>query len=550
LRNIEVSEEDELDCRGRINTENLRMTANPMQTTSFDCNRGDALRVAGNLDAAAAEYLKALALKPDCIEILSKLATVMAKRGLTEPAIRTWRRVLSQEPGRREAWIGLIGTLERAGRLRETLAAYRQAISRCPNDASLQSGMLYLLLHDPESEPGRVFDAHVEWGRRFAGPSVAGLATRSVDRSPSRRLHLGYVSPDFRDHSNGRFLEPLVWARDAAGFQVFCYSDVVRPDHVTERFRRSADTWREIRGLSDEKVAEIIRQDRIDILIDSTGHMAGNRMNLYAHRPAPLQIALPIYPGTTGVSAIDYVITDDLVNPPGDSERLHVEKLIRLNPISRCYRPDDQSPETVVLPAAANGAVTFGSFNRLSKVTDAMLSLWQRIMASLPDSRLNILVDGPGGDQTAPEFPSRFERLGLNLQRVNFLGRQPRWQYLEMLSACDICLDTFPYNGCTTTCDSLWMGTPVVSLTGKSHVSRVGLSLLSQVGLTDLASDLPARYMEIAIALSNDRQRLLEIRSNLRERMRQSSLTDARRFTAQFEAALREIWTKACETKS
>jgi predicted O-linked N-acetylglucosamine transferase (SPINDLY family) len=475
------------------------------------------------------------------------LGSALSSLGRRDEALEAFRSAVALEPNLPGNWKALLAALEQAGQLSEAIESYQQAISLFPADLGLQSARLYLLHQHSDLSPEKIFNAHMEWGRNFSDSAAGKIPSQDDDRSPTRKIRLCYISADFRDHPTARFIEPMLKAHDRDQFQVYCYSDVGKPDEVTKRCREAVDAWRNICGHSDEQVGALIRQDGINILIDITGHMAGNRMALFAKKPAPIQVALPMYPGTTGLSALDYFFSDGWVDPPGKTEHLYVEKLVRLSPIGRCYQPDEKSPDTIPLPADVNGFVTFGALNRLSKVTDAMLASWAQIIAAVPNSRLKVLVEGPGGKKTSAAILARFERQGFGPETVEFLGRQKRWQYLESLAACDICLDTFPYNGCTTTCDSLWMGTPVVTLVGETHVSRVGFSFLSQVGLAKLAAQTPVQYVETAVVLANDRQRLREIRTGLRERMWQSPLTNANQVTRAYEQALRGIWTTWCK---
>lgn len=507
---------------------------------------GDLLLEAGRQHEAGEAFARAAALEPTNPAWHANLGVARRQLGDLDGAITAFRRaaeVSNQEP----IYRNLAAVLGDVGNIPEALLWLRRRLEFRPAPASAVSDYLYALLHDESVTPAEHGRQAKAWGEALAASIKRAVHPFASAPQPTsgHRLRLGYISADFREHPTARFIEPILLSHDRSRFEVFCYSDVAKADEVTARCRSAAEVWRETRGLSDEKLAELIASDGIDILIDSTGHMANNRLAVFARKPAAVQVALPMYPGTTGLNAIDYYFTDALVDPPGTAEALYAEKLVRLEPLGRCYKPDEKSPALIPLPSEKSGAITFGAFNRLGKVTDAMLDAWSAIVLAVPGAKLNVLVEGPGGEQTSPMIRGRFESHGLGPEKVIFAGRRPRWQYLDMLSACDICLDTFPYNGCTTTCDSLWMGTPVVTLSGGTHVSRVGLGLLSQVGLADLATDSVGRYVETAIALANDRERLLEIRSNLRERMRHSPLTDGRRLTAHFEAALRDIWTKA-----
>jgi predicted O-linked N-acetylglucosamine transferase (SPINDLY family) len=359
-------------------------------------------------------------------------------------------------------------------------------------------------------------------------------------------LHIGYVSPDFRAHSVAFFFEPLLEKHSKSSFRIFCYSDVMRPDFVTRRLQPLASVWRDVRHLSDKQLAAQIQADGIDILVDLAGHTAGNRMSVFTRRPAPVQVSWLGYPNTTGLSAMDYRLTDSWADPPGETESLHTETLVRLPGGFLCYDPHNDSV-TESVSRDENGPITFGSFNNLAKVTPEVISVWSALLTQVPDARL-LLKTKPLRDEAVREHVySLFREQGIARDRVELTGWVPgRGDHLGLYSRVDIGLDTFPYNGTTTTCEALWMGVPVITLAGHVHAGRVGVGLLSQVGLTELIARDRADYVALAGQLAGDRDRLAALHGGLRTRVSASALCDARAFAGHVEAAYRNMWRAAC----
>ncbi|HEY2584351.1 MAG TPA: hypothetical protein VGI81_01150, partial [Tepidisphaeraceae bacterium] len=332
----------------------------------------------------------------------------------------------------------------------------------------------------------------------------------------------------------------LLAAHDRSEVELFCYAEVPVEDATTQRLRALADHWRVTVGRSDDALAEMIRQDGIDVLVDLAGHSAGNRLLAFARRPAPLQVTCNGYIDTTGMAAMDYRLTDALHDPPGATDHLQTERLVRLPACNWCYRPDD-SPPVSLPPGLSTGVVTFGCLNKLYKVTPQMLDIWARILKEVPHSRLLLVVQG--GDAANPSVRESLVGRGIDSERVEVLSKAAsRREYLERFGRVDVALDTFPFNGITTTCDALWMGVPVVSLCGQTHVSRAGLSILTAIGLGDLACATPDEYVRCATQLGTHTGRVSAIRAGLRERMERSPLRDERGYARAVEAAYRAMW--------
>jgi predicted O-linked N-acetylglucosamine transferase (SPINDLY family) len=350
-------------------------------------------------------------------------------------------------------------------------------------------------------------------------------------------LRIGYVSPDFRQHVMGFFMEGVLACHGREQFEIVCYSDVAKPDELTRRL--VADHWRSIAGQSDSQVADLIRQDRIDILVDLAGHTAGNRLRVLARKPAPIQVTHFGYMHTSGLATVDYRLTDAWCDPPEMTERYHTEKLLRLPNISWCYRPPP-CPEIGELPALRHGGITFGSLNNLAKVSPEAIEAWARILHGVADSRLLILAGaGEGGDERLRQL---FGRHGIGTERLMLVGRRSRADYFALYKDVDIALDSFSYTGCNTTMDVLWMGVPVVTLAGRNAMGRQGVAILQCVGLPELIADTLERYVATAIERAGDLSALAKLRAGLRQRLRDSPLTDAARFTRGLEQAYQYMW--------
>jgi predicted O-linked N-acetylglucosamine transferase (SPINDLY family) len=373
------------------------------------------------------------------------------------------------------------------------------------------------------------------------------IQSHGNSRDPERRLRIGYISPDFRHHATavgGTF--SLLANHDHREFEVYCYSGVLHPDAVTERLRGHADAWRETAGLSHQRLADLVREDRIDILVDLTMHMAGSRLPVFARKPAPIQVAWQAYPGTTGVSTIDYRLTDPFLDPPGQHDAFYTEESVRLPDGFWCYDPLAEDLPVNDLPAMKNGHLTLGCLNNFSKINEGVLALWARVLQAVPASRL-LLLAPPGCARE--RVANTLQEYGIARERVEFTGRLPRMEYLKLHNRIDLGLDPFPYNGHVTSLDAFWMGVPTATLVGERAAGRAGWSQLCNLGLEELAATTPEHYIEIVSGLAGDLERLAGLRRTLRERMRASPLMDGPRFARNVESAYRVMWRKWCESK-
>jgi predicted O-linked N-acetylglucosamine transferase (SPINDLY family) len=506
-------------------------------TATAHNNRGVVLDRLGRRDEALASLHEALRLDSDYPDAHFNLGNVLRTLRRCDEAAAAYRRVLQLRPDHAAAHNNLGNALKDQGLIDEALACFRTAVALAPANAAWHSNLLLTLHYHPGVDAAGVFAEHRRWAERHAPPLPQ--PPRPAEPVVGRRLRVGYVSPDFCVHSVARFIEPVLASHDHQAFEVVCYADVARPDRVTQRLRGLADRWRSIAGVPDARAAELIRSDGIDVLVDLAGHTAGNRLPLFALRPAPVQVTYLGYGYTTGMSAIDYCLTDAVLDPPGTTEQYHTEEVVRLPEVAWCYQPDD-GPEVGPLPCLGAGHVTFGAFHNLAKVTPEVLAVWSRVLTAVPGSRL-LTVTGVG-KETDERLRATFAGHGIDPARVSLLPRQGRQDYLRLHRQVDLGLDSFPFNGGTTTCDSLWMGVPIITLAGGSYPARQGASLLSHLGRHDLVASTPQGYVDAAVRLANDPGRLRDLRAGLRDRMKRSTLTDARRFTRGLEDVYRRLW--------
>ncbi len=483
-------------------------------------------------------------LAPGNATTCNNLGTVLNQLHKRAEAEVQFRRAIELDPKQAAPHKNLAQALHTQGQLDEALDEYRAAVALAPANDNVHSGLLYALNYHPSYNAATLLAEHKAWGARHADPLTAASAPHDNDRNPQRRLRVGYVSSHFCAHAVNFFVEPILAWHDHARCEVFCYSSVRRPDETTTRLQGYADQWRDIGRQDDATVASMIRRDRIDILVDLAGHIGGRRLMVFARKPAPVQITYIGYQNTTGMRAMDYRLTDAWSDPPGETDSYHTEKLVRLPHTFFCYLPSDDAPKFTPLPARDNGFVTFGSFNNFSKVTPGLLDTWAEILQAVPRSRLLLLAaDTP----RAREYVrGNFSRHGVSADRVEFFYRKPRVEYLEAIGRADIMLDTFPFNGHTTVCDTLWQGVTVVALAGSSYVSRFGSSALVSLGLEDCIAHSTAEYVRIATRLANDLGGLARERAELRDRMRRSPIVDAPQFTRELEAVYRQMWTEWC----
>jgi protein O-GlcNAc transferase len=504
-------------------------------------NLGSVEFLLGEYDAALVDLREGLALRPGHALAWFRVADVFRAKGDLDETITALREAVRIRPDYFDAWANLGTALRDLARLDEALACYERALEIDPHGVPTDDNRVYTLYSHPQYDMAAIYREHLKWNERHAEPLRGEIQTHQNDRDPGRRLRIGYISPDFRVHCQALFMVPLLGRHDHGQFEIFCYSDVRRPDRLTEQMRGYADVWRSIVGMTDAEVCRKVREDRIDILVDLTMHMAGARPLVFARKPAPVQVAWLAYPGTTGMPAMDVRLTDPRLDPPGLNDAFYSERSMRLPDTFWCYDPLASEPAVNELPALKAGYATFGCLNNFCKVNAEWIAQWAKVLRAVPNSRLILL---------APRGSAREEvlrRLDVEPARVEFANLVPRSQYLKNYHRIDLALDTFPYNGHTTSLDAMWMGVPVVSRFGRTAVSRAGLSQSYHVGLTDCVAETAEEFVRIAVELANDLPRLASIRESLRGRMEQSPLMDAAKFTLNLEAAYRQMWRQRCE---
>jgi protein O-GlcNAc transferase len=510
-------------------------------------NLGNALRDKGLLDEAILAFRKAIQLNPKYVEAHSNLGNALRDKGELDEAIAAYTMALRIDPQRAEVHNNLGNVLKDKGQLDDAISSYSQALRLRPTHSKAHSNLLFTLAYHPDYDAAAILKESQNWDRQHGLPLANQNKNYSNDQNPNRRLRIGYVSPDFREHCQSLFTIPLLSHHNHEAFEIFCYADVRLPDAITDRLRRFADFWRNMVGLNDQQLADMIRADQIDILIDLTMHMSSGRPLLFARKPAPIQIAWLAYPGTTGQSAIDYRLTDPYLDPPGVGDEFYREKSIRLPDTFWCYDPLTTEPKPNALPAKAAGHITFGCLNNFCKVTAPTLSLWTKVLSAIPNSKMLVLAS-PGNHRQ--QMLNSLAKQKIDPARIEFVAFQPRRQYLEQYHCIDIGLDTIPYNGHTTSLDSFWMGVPVVTRIGRTIVGRAGWSQLCNLNLRELAAETDDGFVQIATNLAGDLDRLASLRSSLREQMESSPLMDGRRFAANIEMVYREIWNRWCQPGS
>ena len=425
-------------------------------------------------------------------------------------------------------------------RVDEAVAAYAEAHARSGAPASHSAWLLHRH-YSAEQGPHALAAAHRAFGERFPAPSMPAM----IEPSPERKLRIGYLSPHFSRHSVGNCIEPVLQHHDRAAFDITCYSLHPQADDATVRMRWLADHWTDAAGLSDAELEQCIRDDGIDILIDLAGHSALNRLALMATRPAPVQVTWLGYPDTTGLMTMDYRLTDPIADPVDQTDPLHTETLIRLPGVFLCYRPPADAPPVSTI---SRDTVTFGSFNNLDQLSSATLALWSSVLTAVPGSRLLLKSSRFRFSATKERLIEAFTAHGIAAERLQLEAWcDERRAHLAAYAEIDIALDTFPCNGRTTTCEALWMGVPVVTRAGAVHRSRLGASLLSQVGLLDLIADSDAGFVAAAAALARDAPQRRLLRATLRDRMATAPLRNERLFTQRLEEALRGVWRTWCD---
>jgi predicted O-linked N-acetylglucosamine transferase (SPINDLY family) len=551
------------------------LTLNPINANIY-LNFGVALRRQGKFIDATDWLQRALAFNNNLAEAHYNLGLVFKERSQLEQAKASYQQVITLKPDYPSVHQQLAAVFQQQGQLSKAIDYYQQALALTPDDLGVQQNLCSALIEQGNIEaalqkikelqtqdqvpillllnylndltPAAIFAAHQRFNEKYALPLAQLIQPPLNTRQPRRKLKIGYISADFRTHSVAFFIEPILAHHDHQQVEIFCYYNERNDDFITRRLQSYADHWFNCVNLSDAELTQKIRQDQIDILIDLSGHTSGNRLLVLARKPAPVQATYLGYPTTTGSTNIDYRITDSYVDPPME-ELLSSETPLRMPNSYFCYQVYEPTPPVNPLPAMDKGYITFGSFNNYAKLNGKIFTLWAQILQAVANSKLLIKAKSLHDPNLQQDFQQQFARLGIEPERLLIVNYAPStYSHLETYHQIDIGLDSYPYNGATTTCQTLWMGIPVITLVGDRHASRMGLSILSTVGLTELIAYTPDEYVEISIKLANNIKYLQQLRAHLRTQMQASPLMDGKQFTHYLESTYRQMWEKWCAT--
>lgn len=528
-----------------------------------------ALADAGRFDDAIAAFGRADAITPDDASLQNNFAAALHNVGRREEAERRFRHALALDPAQANTWYNLGNLYESQGRYAKAVEVYERAVGLAPQVAAIQnnlarvyeakgdfgraiehyrkalglnpnlmqvySNILFLQSYNVLLDPEAMLEAHLDWSRHFGCGQRAGTVGGHGAPEPGRRLRIGYVSPDLRQHSVSYFFEPILAHHDRSRFEIFCYAELPRPDAVSRRLRDLADGWRMTAGQSDEAVARQIHADGIDVLVDLAGHTAGNRLGIFCFRPAPVQVTYLGYFTTTGLPTMDYWLSDAVLTPADTVER-STETIWRVPGCCLGYTPPTDAPD--VADRSGNKGLVLGSFNDLSKVSPATIGLWAAVLRALPESSLLLKARQLSDPDVCRELTRAFEQEGIAANRLRFMGRTDGVSdHLALYGEVDIALDTIPRTGGTTTVEALWMGVPVVTLAGERYIERLSATLLSAVGLEDWICTDPAAYVARVERAAKDSAGRAELRRTLRDRVRDSALCRESDLAARLETA-------------
>ncbi|MBS0266606.1 MAG: tetratricopeptide repeat protein [Planctomycetes bacterium] len=498
-----------------------------------------------HLEEAVNCFERALTLRPNFPEALNNLGTALTDLRSPDQAVVCLQQAVHLKPDFAEAYSSLGNAWKLLGQIQESLEAYQRAVELKPNLAEAFSNLLQTLHYQEGLSLSELNRHHQAFQDRIAA-SMPLVTQHFRDRQdPHRRLRVGFVSGDLARHPVGYFLVRILENLDPNQIEAVCYSDRVVEDDLTARCRAAVNTWHFTAGLSDADLAGRIHADQIDILFELAGHTARNRLLAFARKPAPIQITWAGYAGTTGLSAIDYILADHW-EIPAELECHYSERVLRMPDGYVTYDPPVYAPPVSPLPALDTGHVTFGSFNNPAKISSRTVHIWAQVLARVPNSRLVLKYTGFQTEAVAGRLTREFAALGIAPERLEFQGWSSHAELLAEYGRIDLALDPMPFTGGLTTIEALWMGVPVVTLPGETFASRHSFSHLSNIGLWETIADSETRYVELAVSLASNRPQLSEIRSRLREQMATSPLCDGPRFARHLQTILRGIWHSWC----
>jgi len=525
----------------------LRMSPSSISAMT---NKGLALQGLGQFPEAREVYDKILEIDPQQAEALNNIGNVLVGQGELHQSISYYQRAVQAKPDFVQASINLAWVLIQNGLQREAEDCFKEIIALAPSQVHIYSDFLFNLNYNPDMSPREHFEAAHGWWRNYTNkfpaalspPKRSGAKHLTALRSSKKHLRLGFISPDFRKHAVTTFLTSLIAELASTDIKVFCYAEVNtrQEDETSKLIKKLAHSWYMTCGKDDSTVAKRIKEDKIDILIDLAGHSAYNRLEVMAQKPAPIQASWLGYVNTTGLPVIDYRITDAIADPPG-SEKFHSEKLVRLPNGFFCYAPPEKSPPISALPAISAGHITFGSFNNLAKINSQVILVWANILKQLPEANLLIIAAPFSDNFIKAHFAELFLDQGIDRKRLLLLPTLPMQEYLELYNKVDIALDPFPHNGHTISCHTLWMGVPVITLRGDRYAGRMGASLMTRAGLSDLIAEDKKQYVNIAVNLAKSTENLDKLRQGMRARLLASPICDAQQFACDFQDILRTM---------
>jgi predicted O-linked N-acetylglucosamine transferase (SPINDLY family) len=514
-------------------------------------NLGNSMMVSGRIDEAIAIYRQTVAKHPKAAGGWSNLGNALQQRAMTDEALKALLEAVKLDPNLADAHNNLGNVYKDLAQMEAACEEYYKAIALRPQMSTFHSNLVYAMWFCQHFTAEQIYLESKKWADFLAEPLTRAAAPHHNERNPNKRIRIGYVSSDFRDHPVGRLISPLLANHDRTKFEVILFSGVSRPDAVTQRIYSWVDKVLNTRDASDEGLANAIRKEQCDICVDLTLHMGGSRMPAFARKPAPVLITYLAYCATSGMQAMDYCVSDANLDPPppGATEQdtfspVHSERILRLNRCYWCYTISPEAPPVNPLPALQRGFPTFGSLNSFTKLNPGVIEVWCRLMRELPTSRLFMVV--PGGPQRQLEVAQIFARQGIETHRLSMSDITPFYIYFRHFLDVDVVLDPYPYNGGTTTMDALLMGVPVVTLEGKWATARAGVTLMKNVGHPEWIAQTADQYIQIAKDLVSDLPRLNQLRQSLRGRMISSPLMDGNGFARDMEAAYRRAWERYC----
>jgi protein O-GlcNAc transferase len=512
-------------------------------------NLGTLYVLAGQPHLALREFNTAIEQKPDYARAWNNRGTVLRELGRPVDAEQAFRRACELDPLLYEAGNNFGEVVGAQGRADESLAILRRVVDQTPTQGPIHSNFAMLHQYRPGITLAELQQVHLDWAERHAPPNMVDQVDWPQSRDPERRLRVGFISPDLGRHPVGCIMAPLLEHLDRNAFEPWCYSTKAIYDPLHAKLRQLTTHWRDAVPLTEEQLTKTIREDQIDVLFDMSGHTGHNRLGVFARRAAPVQISWAGYQSTTGIAAIDYLLTDAQMVPTG-AERFFVERVIRLPEAAWCCMIEHAPVDVGQPPCLSRGYVTFGSFNNASKVSPTLVRLWAQVLAQVPRSRLILKYRGFDDPGLTHHFQTLFQAEGVSPERIDCRGQTPFEQMLQEYREVDIALDPYPFGGGMTSLIALWMGIPVVTLPGETIASRQTLSMLTLCGDQSTVAHDEAEYLAIAVALANNPARLTELRQTLRQQITQTAFVDPRRFVPTWEKAVREVWRAYCGNKS